>query len=318
MRQTLLGAGAKVVLIDREGEKLNKLVAELGENAFALQVDLMQADQVDNILQGILQLTGRLDIFHANAGAYIGGPVAEGDPDVWDRVLHLNTNAAFRCVRSVLPHLIAQKSGDIIFTSSIAGVVPVIWEPIYTASKFAVQAFVHTTRRQVSQYGVRVGAVLPGPVVTALLDDWPKAKMDEALANGSLMQPIEVAESVLFMVTRSKNVTVRDIVILPNSVDLDRSTRLCERMLCKSIRNILLASMSVRAAFAPGVQSAGELLAHATRKLPCFAAPEAWSNSRAARSGRRCATALKRRWPAPASRRHRSPGSASMPPARWW
>jgi ribitol 2-dehydrogenase len=137
--RTLLGAGAKVVLIDREGEKLNKLVAELGENAFALQVDLMQADQVDNILQGILQLTGRLDIFHANAGAYIGGPVAEGDPDVWDRVLHLNTNAAFRCVRSVLPHLIAQKSGDIIFTSSIAGVVPVIWEPIYTASKFAVR-----------------------------------------------------------------------------------------------------------------------------------------------------------------------------------
>lgn len=77
--RTLLGAGAKVVLIDREGEKLNKLVAELGENAFALQVDLMQADQVDNLLQGILQLTGRLDIFHANAGAYIGGPVAEGD-----------------------------------------------------------------------------------------------------------------------------------------------------------------------------------------------------------------------------------------------
>lgn len=73
---------------------------------------------------------------------------------------------------------------------------------------------------EVSQYGIRVGAVLPGPVVTALHDDWPKAKMDEALANGSLMQPIEVAESVLFMVTRSKNVTVRDLVILPNSVDL--------------------------------------------------------------------------------------------------
>ena len=139
---------------------------------------------------------------------------------VWDRVLNLNINAAFRCVRAVLPHMIAQRSGDIIFTSSIAGVVPVIWEPIYTASKFAVQAFVHTTRRQVSQYGVRVGAVLPGPVVTALLDDWPKAKMEEALANGSLMQPIEVAESVLFMVTRSKNVTVRDLVILPGSVDL--------------------------------------------------------------------------------------------------
>ncbi|MDM8918742.1 SDR family oxidoreductase [Escherichia coli] len=218
--KTLLDAGAKVVLIDREGDKLHKIVAELGENAYALQLDLFNNQQVDNMLADIIELAGGLDIFHANAGAYIGGPVAEGDPDVWDRVLNLNINAAFRCVRAVLPHMIAQRSGDIIFTSSIAGVVPVIWEPIYTASKFAVQAFVHTTRRQVSQYGVRVGAVLPGPVVTALLDDWPKAKMEEALANGSLMHPIEVAESVLFMVTRSKNVTVRELVILPGSVDL--------------------------------------------------------------------------------------------------
>ncbi len=180
--KTLLDAGAKVVLIDREGDKLHKIVAELGENAYALQLDLFNNQQVDNMLADIIELAGGLDIFHANAGAYIGGPVAEGDPDVWDRVLNLNINAAFRCVRAVLPHMIAQRSGDIIFTSSIAGVVPVIWEPIYTASKFAVQAFVHTTRRQVSQYGVRVGAVLPGPVVTALLDDWPKAKMEEALA----------------------------------------------------------------------------------------------------------------------------------------
>jgi ribitol 2-dehydrogenase len=57
-------------------------------------------------------------------------------------------------------------------------------------------------------------------VVTALLDDWPKAKMDEALANGSLMQPVEVAEAVLFMLSRPRNVTIRDLVILPNSVDL--------------------------------------------------------------------------------------------------
>jgi ribitol 2-dehydrogenase len=57
-------------------------------------------------------------------------------------------------------------------------------------------------------------------VVTALLDGWPKAKMDEALASGSLMQPEEVAAAVLFMLSRPRNVTVRDLVILPNSVDL--------------------------------------------------------------------------------------------------
>ena len=133
------------------------------------------------------------------AGAYIGGEVLDQDPDAWDRMLSLNVNAVFRTVREVLPHMVERGSGDILVTSSVAGVVPVVWEPVYTASKFAVQAFVHTVRRQVMKHGIRVGAVCPGPVVTALLDDWPKAKMDEALASGSLMQPEDVAGVYLFL-----------------------------------------------------------------------------------------------------------------------
>jgi ribitol 2-dehydrogenase len=191
--KTLLAEGAKVVLVDRAKDKLEQLCKELGPNALPLVVDLLTPSDVSGMLPRILEAAGGLDVFHANAGAYIGGPVAEGDPDAWDRMLNLNINAAFRSVHAVLPYMIERKTGDILFTSSIAGVVPVVWEPIYTASKFAVQAFVHSTRRQVAQHGVRVGAVLPGPVVTALLDDWPKEKMDEALANGSLMQPKEVA-----------------------------------------------------------------------------------------------------------------------------
>jgi ribitol 2-dehydrogenase len=218
--RTLIAAGAKVVLIDRAKDRLEACCAQLGPNALPLVVDLLQPNEVSGMLLPILKLAGGLDIFHANAGSYIGGEIVNGNPDDWDRMLNLNINAAFRSVHAVLPHLVAQKSGDIVFTSSIAGIVPVVWEPIYTASKFAVQAFVHTTRRQVAKHGVRVGAVAPGPVVTALLDDWPKAKMDEALASGSLMQPKEVADAVLFMLTRPRNVTIRDLVILPNSVDL--------------------------------------------------------------------------------------------------
>lgn len=218
--RAMLTEGAKVVLIDRTGDKLQALCKELGPNACPLVVDLLDGAQVSAMLPRILALTGHLDIFHANAGAYVGGPVQDGDPDAWDRMLNLNINAAFRSIHAVLPHMIERKTGDIVLTSSIAGVVPVVWEPIYTASKFAVQAFAHTIRRQLSPHGIRVGSILPGPVVTALLDDWPKAKMDEALANGSLMQPTEVAEAVLFMLTRRKGVVVRDLVILPNSVDL--------------------------------------------------------------------------------------------------
>lgn len=218
--RTLLAAGARVVLIDRAADKLQQLAAELGPSAMPLVIDLTAPKSVAGMLPGILAQAGQLDIFHANAGAYVGGDFASGDPDQWDRMLNLNINAVFRTVHAVLPHMIERQTGDIIVTSSVAGVVPVVGEPIYTASKHAMQAFVHTLRRQVKQHGIRVGAIQPGPVVTALLSDWPREKLDAALAAGDLMEPVEVAEAVLFMLTRSRKVTVRDLVILPQSNDL--------------------------------------------------------------------------------------------------
>jgi ribitol 2-dehydrogenase len=208
------------VLVDFAEERLRALCAELGAEAIPLVVNLTDPASVATMMPRILEATGQLDIFHANAGSYIGGEIVDGDPDAWDRMLNLNVNAVFRCVHAVLPHMIERKTGDIIVTSSVAGLIPVVWEPIYTASKHAVQAFIHTVRRQISRHGVRIGGVQPGPVVTALLKDWPKAKLDDALAAGSLMEPTEVSAAVLFMVTRPRNVVVRDLVILPMGLDL--------------------------------------------------------------------------------------------------
>jgi ribitol 2-dehydrogenase len=218
--KTFLDAGARVVLIDYAADKLEEICASLGPDAFPLVVNLTDPVSINEMMPRLLEKTGQLDIFHANAGSYVGGEVLGGDPDAWDRMLNLNVNAVFRCIHAVLPHMVERQSGDIIVTSSVAGFIPVVWEPIYTASKHAIQAFVHTLRRQVSKHGIRVGEVAPGPVVTALLKDWPKAKLDEALASGSLMEPKEVADAVLFMLTRPRNVTVRDLVILPNALDL--------------------------------------------------------------------------------------------------
>ena len=218
--RALLAEGAQVVLIDRVGDKLDGLCRELGSNAHMLRVDLLDPTQNSGIAAGIENLVGPLDIFHANAGSYVGGAVAEGDPDEWDLMLNLNISAAFRSVHAVLPKMIERGTGDIVMTSSVAGMIPVVWEPIYCASKHAVQAFVHSLRRQVAPHGLRVCAVAPGPVVTALLDDWPKAKMEEALAAGSLMQPEAVADAVLYMLTRPRNITIRDLVILPQSLDI--------------------------------------------------------------------------------------------------
>lgn len=218
--RAMLAAGARVVLVDRAEDRLKEVVAELGSGAIPLVVDLTSPASVATMLPGILDKTGQLDIFHANAGSYVGGEILNGDPDAWDRMLNLNINSVFRSVHAVLPHMVGRKTGDIVVTSSIAGLVPVVWEPVYTASKHAIQAFVHTLRRQVAKHGLRVGAVAPGPVVTALISDWPKQKLEDELAAGGLMQPTEVADAVLFMLTRPRNITIRDLVILPQSNDL--------------------------------------------------------------------------------------------------
>ena len=213
--KALLAERVTVFVVDRAEGALSRICAELGPQARPLVVDLLNPDSVAAMLPAILQQTGKLDIFHANAGSYVGGDILGCDPDRWDRMLNLNVNAVFRSIQAVLPHMVERGTGDIIATSSIAGIVAVVAEPVYTASKHAVQAFVHTVRRQVAKHGIRVGAVLPGPVQTALLADWTPSRLAQALADGAVMPAAEVAEAVIFMLTRPRNVVIRDLVILP-------------------------------------------------------------------------------------------------------
>jgi len=212
--------GAVVFFVDRDAARLMAATGGLGERAIPLTIDLTDPASLATMLPAILGRAKKLDIFHANAGAYVGGLAAEGDPDAWDRMLNLNVNAAFRSVHAVLGHMIENKTGDIVMTSSVAGFVPVVHEPVYTASKHAVQAFVHTLRRQVAPHGLRVGAVAPGPVFTPLLADWSPERLAREKAAGGLIEPVEVAHAVLFMLTRPRNVTVRDLVILPQAFDI--------------------------------------------------------------------------------------------------
>jgi ribitol 2-dehydrogenase len=218
--QAAIRAGARVVIIDRAEDRLNDVAERLGIQAIPLRVDITDPADVATMMPRILDLTGQLDVFHANAGTYVGGDILGGDPDAWDRMLNLNINAVFRTIHAVLPHMAERRTGDIIVTSSIAGHIPVMWEPVYTASKHAIQAFVHTLRRQVAKHGLRVGEVSPGIAVTPLLDDWPKENLQKMLETGGVLQPREIAEAVMFMLTRPREVTIRDIVILPQNQDI--------------------------------------------------------------------------------------------------
>ncbi len=218
--RALIAEGARVVLVDRDRKALDSVCAELGGAAIPLVIDLLDPVSCATLMPSIEKLTGQLDIFHANAGTYIGGDLVEADATVIDRMLNLNVNAVIKNVHDVLPHMIARGSGDIIVTSSVAGHYPVPWEPVYSASKWAMTCFVQTVRRQVNKKGIRVGSVSPGPVISALLADWPEENLKKAKESGSLIEPSEVADAIVFMLTRPRNVTIRDVVVLPTNFDI--------------------------------------------------------------------------------------------------
>jgi ribitol 2-dehydrogenase len=218
--KAMADAGARVVLIDRDRAALDRACAAIGPNALPLVLDLLDPAQCNSLLERTLALTGQLDIFHANAGLYVGGDLVDTTPDAIDRMLNLNVNVVMKNVHNVLPHMIARGTGDILVTSSLAAHFPTPWEPVYASSKWAVNCFVQTVRRQVFKHGIRVGSVSPGPVITGLLADWPADKLAEARASGSLIEADEVAAVLLFMLTRPRGMTIRDVVLMPTNFDL--------------------------------------------------------------------------------------------------
>ncbi len=218
--EAMLAQGATVVFVDREKAALDQLAAKYGAKAIPLVIDLLDREGCASLLGGVLDKAGQLDILHANAGTYSGGALIEAELDSIDLMLNLNVNTVMKNVRSVIPHMMERGTGDIIVTSSVAGHMAVPWEPVYSASKWAMTSFVQTMRRQLNKHGIRVGSVSPGPVVSALLADWPEENLRKAKESGSLMEPEEVADAVIYMLTRPRNITIRDMVVLPTNFNI--------------------------------------------------------------------------------------------------
>jgi ribitol 2-dehydrogenase len=211
----LLGRGADVVIAARSQERLDEAAAALGPGCAAVVADVTRADDVRRLIDGTLESHGAIDILVANAGVYVGGDLWESDPEALDRLLTTNVNGVVRTVREILPHLLERGEGDILVTSSVSGHQAIHWEPVYSASKHALQAFVHTLRRQLIGSGVRVGAIAPGVVLNDLWGVSDPAEIEAKVAGGEGIRSEDVADAVAYMLTRPRHVTIRDLVILP-------------------------------------------------------------------------------------------------------
>jgi ribitol 2-dehydrogenase len=212
--------GVKLALVARSAERLKALAEELGPDCIALPLDITKPADVASMVKTTADRFGRIDILFANAGSYVAGDVASGDPEEWDRVVDINVKSVFRAVRAVLPDMIARRSGDIVVTSSISGHQPIHWEPIYSATKHAVQSFVHGVRHQVAKHNVRVGSLAPGMVLNELWGLTDQDEIDRRVAAHSGLRNDDVVDALFFMLTRPPHVAIRDLVILPQSQDL--------------------------------------------------------------------------------------------------
>jgi len=216
----LVKLGCKVVLTARSADKLAQLAGELGPAALAVPGDVTNEVDVQNIVTQTMDKFGGIDVLLANAGIYIPGNIYEGSPNDWARLIDTNVTGVMRCVHAVLPQMMAKKSGDILVTSSISGFSDIHWEPIYSASKHAMQSFVHTVRRQMIPFGIRVGSIAPGPVANELWGISDQAEIDRRVAERSALCSEDVAEAIVFMLSQPAHITIRDLVMLPQAFDL--------------------------------------------------------------------------------------------------
>jgi ribitol 2-dehydrogenase len=218
--RALARAGCKLTLAARSARKLRALAEELGPSALDVPTDVTVGSDVTAMVARTVERFGRVDVLFANAGIYIRGEAAEGDPDAWAQLMDVNVNGVLRCVHAVLPHMMAQRSGDILITSSISGFIDIHWEPVYSASKHAIQGFVHTLRRQVAPFGLRVGAIAPGMVANELWGITEEAEVERRVEAHASLRSEDVAEAVVFMLSQPPHVTIRDLVMVPQNQDL--------------------------------------------------------------------------------------------------
>ena len=206
--------GAKVVAVDRDAtgaEGTAGIIRQQGGDARAHAADVTKPADVQGYVEAALAAHGRIDCFFNNAGIVCKvAPIAEYDVAVFDEVIAVNVKGVFLGLRHVLPVMLKQKSGAVVNTASVAGLVGTPGMAPYVASKHAVIGLTKSAAGEVARSGVRVNAVCPGPIDTNMMrtveaqlnpsDPAAVAKRYQAgLPSGRYGTAEEVANIVVFL-----------------------------------------------------------------------------------------------------------------------
>jgi len=200
----LVQEGASVVLGDLQETAAVALAQELGEAVLPVVVDVTDLDAVDGLMTEAVSQFGQIDIVFNNAGIGSLGRVDEIDVDTWHRVIDVDLNAVFYGCRAALPHLRANGGGAIVNTASISGLFGDWGLPAYNAAKGAVMNLTRALAADHARDGIRVNAVCPGGVATAMTDSLVHSRRaqeqyERLVPMARMGQADEIASAVAFL-----------------------------------------------------------------------------------------------------------------------
>ena len=214
--------GASVALGARRRDRIDALAArieEAGGTAVALEVDVSDEEQARAFVTGAAERLGRLDVLINNAGVMLLGPVEQGDPGDWRRMVEVNLLGLLYCTHAALPIMREQGSGDILNISSIAGRFARAGSAVYNLTKFGVNAYSEGLRQEVTEGGIRVMVVEPGFVDTELQSHNQGAVLEaiEGMREqiGEVLVPDDIANGILYAVSQPQHVSVNEVLIRP-------------------------------------------------------------------------------------------------------
>ncbi len=207
---SLAKEGAQLILIGRNGDKLEKVAAEcerLGGKTKILPFDLTQIENIPHLVKDILDAFSTVHILVNNAGTYVNGNPYESDTKDWDYALDLNFRSIYHLTNRILPS-IATDGGAIINISSIAGLMTYKGGEIYTATKYALRAYSNCLFDSVREKGIKVTCLFPGFVNTEL-------GREDKIIPEKMIQPDDIASAVLWAVKLPATACPTEITVRP-------------------------------------------------------------------------------------------------------
>lgn len=206
--------GAQIVVTARREERLRELcgtIAGSGGKAIYYAGDAAVEETAVLCIARAIQSFGQLDILINNAGVGNYKNLVDTSAEEYDALMDANMKSSFLFARHAAPPMIAQRSGEILFISSVAGLQGYAGEAVYCASKFAQIGFAQALDGELRKFGIKVGTVCPGGVKTEFAVG--KGRTEEGVRNSYMMEPSEVADAIVFACMQPRNARILQMTV---------------------------------------------------------------------------------------------------------